>query len=372
MNETRILDLVDLCYQALDCADTWQHFVAEACDMFQADACDFTVEDYNSGVATALGSVGFDPGFRVDYDIDFLGENGWIEQLKNLPLGRAFENQMEPEDFENSAYYNEWVRPQGFRHAIGALLDNSGARAIHFGLLRLRDRDMFERDDARLIDRVLPHMRRVVDLRGRLARIGAAEAAMQHLVESLQMPALLLDEDARLVEANTAAQEFLRAEEEMRVRRGVLRFRDREAELALGHALATAAHIELLAESPQRCEIVLRRRDLASPAMIIDVIPLRFGSSHGAQGPLSLVIITDPAASVDDTSAVLSQIWGLTPTEAKLSLALANGESLAAFSARLNMSIGTARWHLKNAEGKLGVSSIAALTAMVQGALRRP
>lgn len=371
MTESRILDLVDLCYQAVETPVAWQRVVTEFTDILSADACDFAIEDYETGVATAMGSVGFDPGFRVDYDFDFLGENGWIEALKQLPLGRAFGSQLEPEDFERSPYYNEWVRPQGFRHAIGALLENSGSRAIHFGMLRYRDREVFDAGDAQFIDRVLPHLHRSVHLRGRLEETGPVEGALPHLVESLQMPAFLLDTGARVVDCNTAAERLVRRSRDLCVNRAILRLWLHAADQALKAALVTASRIEMLAQQPGRCEIILPRRDAAVPALLIDVIPLRFGAVYGRHGALSLVIVVDPGADLPDTPEILSRIWGLTQTEARLALALANGVSPAEFAEQAGTGIGTVRWHLKNAEAKLGVSSIAGLTAMVQGALRR-
>ena len=78
---------------------------------FRADAAETGVCGDGAGRSDALGSLGFDPGFRIDYDESFLLQNPWIEELKALPLRRSFSSQFEPDDFELSPYYNEWGPP---------------------------------------------------------------------------------------------------------------------------------------------------------------------------------------------------------------------------------------------------------------------
>ncbi|QGX97485.1 hypothetical protein EI983_04010 [Roseovarius faecimaris] len=110
MDDKDCIDLIDVCYGAISSPSEWQRFVDLLTEALNADAGDFVIEDYASGVADPLGSTGFDPTLRLTYDEDFLGHNPWLSKLQKLPRFQAFSNDHEPSDFERSAYFNEWVR----------------------------------------------------------------------------------------------------------------------------------------------------------------------------------------------------------------------------------------------------------------------
>lgn len=369
MQERQCLELLDICYRTLEAPGDWQVFVTALTEALDSDAGDFVVEDYASGVALPLGSTGFDPVFRVSYDAEFMGENLWIEPLKARPLRRAFDNSTEPEGFERSPYYNEWVRPQGFRHALGGLVAADAERAIHLGVLRRRDRTPFGADETRLLDLLLPHVHRAIELGERLSAAGGTDLALASLVDQLRVPALLLGPEARVLHCNAPAEEFARRGGELRIRRGRLELVQHAAHRALRAAMRAAATLEALASDGPRSEIPLPAGDGSGRDLVLDVIPLRQTADVECR---CLVMLSGPGWTLPRHSALLARLWDLTPTETDLALALAAGVPLSAYAARTGKSAGTARWHLKNVEAKLGVSSIAGLAAQVQGALRRP
>jgi DNA-binding CsgD family transcriptional regulator len=372
MQDIDCLDLVDLCYRAVEHPSAWGSFVAKLARALGAEAGDFTFEDYAGGSARPFGSVGFDPGFRADYDLAFLGENPWIEELKRLPLLRSFSDALEPEDFEASAYYNEWVRPQGFRHALGALIAQDGTRAIHIGVLRKRGQGPFSREEARFFDSILPHIRRSLQLRDRLDAAGGGAGVVDSAIEGLRVPAFLVGPGRRVLGCNPAAETLLRAGLGLSVARGRLATLDHAAARALEAALDAACRApERVAELPARTEVAIPPRGGVAAPLVADVIPLRPAGGPFPHGARCLVLVTDLGASVPDAADLLARLWGLTPSEAALAQAVAGGITLAEHAERTGITVGTARWHLKNVESKVGVNSIAAVAVRIQGALRR-
>ena len=75
MNDAVLLELIDLCYAAVDDRTCWQTFINKLAQALKADAGDLAVEHYERGIAAPLGTVGFDPQYRESYDLEFLGEN---------------------------------------------------------------------------------------------------------------------------------------------------------------------------------------------------------------------------------------------------------------------------------------------------------
>jgi DNA-binding CsgD family transcriptional regulator len=366
MDDRVCLDLIDICYGAVHRPSEWQRFVDHLTAALDADAGDFVIEDYAGGSADALGSTGFDPTLRLTYDADFLGQNPWLVQLRRLPRLRAFSNDLEPADFERSTYFNEWVRPQGFRHALGGFVEETSTRGFHLGVLRSARRDRFKPQEIRGINRLFPHVRRAIGLSEVVRRAGAQEGVNIRLIDNLRMAAFLLDAAGSVRHMNGPAEDLLRKAHGLCILNSVLTVSDRDAEKALTLAIRNACRIEALAAASGRTEIILQKPDGSGPPLLAAVIPLRGHAVIAESAARCVVLVTDPLEAGNDTPRVLERIWRLTPTELRLALALARGETPSEFAAGTSISVGTARWHLKNLQAKAGVNSLPALVGLVR------
>ncbi|MGP1357293.1 helix-turn-helix transcriptional regulator [Roseicyclus sp.] len=370
MDDGAYLDLLDMCYGAVDRPEHWAPFVEALTEALGAQAGDFVIEDYATGTARALGSTGFDPHFRETYDTHFLGENVWIRELEKLPRDRTHDDRAEPPGFEASAYYNEWVRPQGLRHAMGAILEREATWLVHIGFLRAPSVGCFDPGEIRLLDRLLPHLRRTLDVSQRLRRAEGAEALAAELLDRLPVAALIVDRGCRVRELNAAAERFLAARRELRSGPSGLDAWTPGAGSALRRLIRAACTLDAAATFAGPMAVRLPRRDEDGPPFLVEVLPLRAADALGGPARHCLVTVTDPARALAGGVPHLRRLWDLTPTEAELALALANGRTVEAFAAARGITPGTVRWHLKNAEAKMGVGSVAALVRHVHGALR--
>jgi DNA-binding CsgD family transcriptional regulator len=369
LDDGAYLDLLDMCYGAVDRPEHWTPFVDALADALGAQAGDFVIEDYATGTARALGSTGFDPAFRETYDERFLGANLWISALERLPRGRTHEDHAEPPGFESSAYYNEWVRPQGLRHAMGAILEREATWLVHIGFLRAPSVGGFDPGEIWLLDRLLPHLRRTLEFSERLRRAEGAEALAVELLDLLPVAALIVDHACRVRELNAAGERFLAARRELRSGPSGLDAWTAGTGSELRSMIRAACTLDAAATFTGPMALRLPRRDEDGPPFLLEVLPLRAADALGGVGRHCLVTVTDPARALAGAPQ-LRRLWDLTPTEAELALALANGGTVEAFAAARGITPGTARWHLKNAEAKMGVGSVAALVRHVHGALR--
>lgn len=74
--------------------------------------------------------------------------------------------------------------------------------------------------------------------------------------------------------------------------------------------------------------------------------------------PFVLVSIVDGQRNHDQQDLdLLTNVFALTPAEARLALALVDGLSLQSYSDRTGVRITTVRWHLRNALAKTGCAS---------------
>jgi DNA-binding CsgD family transcriptional regulator len=278
-------------------------------------------------------------------------------------------NDAEPEDFERSAYYNEWVRPQGFRHAVGSILEDSAVRLVHIGFLRNERRRPFAYDDARSLDRVLPHIHRAIRSGERLRTAISASGTVFALVDSLRLPALLVDESKRVLHANYATETFIRSSAELSLSGGRIAATDHRANKTLQAALDAACSIDSMVRLAVRTEVIVPK-DAGLP-IVVELLPLRSEYRAGFGEPRCLVIANDPDLALPKKLLLLREAYGLTPVEARLAWVLANGESLADYAEHSAIAVSTARWHLKNIQAKTGARTLEAVIGLVHASILR-
>ena len=104
------------------------------------------------------------------------------------------------------------------------------------------------------------------------------------------------------------------------------------------------------------------------PVMAVSVVPLKASHPLAAfrQMHLALVVFASPGLQGDMGGHILQELWGLTPTESRLALALTAGQSIKAFAEAEGNSWHTARTHLRNTLRKCGCSRQVDLVQLVQ------
>ena len=121
-------------------------------------------------------------------------------------------------EFLRSEFYGDFGRHLGLRYVVGTVVHLGAAGVMPLGLHRPDGDAPFDTQDARLIEAVLPHLRRALQLRHQLrpaqAMLSAAEAAL----DAVPVGAIIVDGDARVLRANMAAEAIAASSNAIRLR----------------------------------------------------------------------------------------------------------------------------------------------------------
>ena len=175
-------------------------------------------------------------------------------------------------------------------------------------------------------------------------------------------PTAMLITRARQVEhANPAAAVLLEAHRPITVAAGRLRFEDARAQAAF----------ELLSRADHGADA---RRTFA---VVVEgegdrtfIAQLSLAKPRGGDPPSVVVALTPFSGASQSREAMLQGFTDLTPTERAIFAAFVDGADIQAIAARMDRSVETVRWHVRNLFTKLGVNSQADLARL--GALLLP
>ena len=191
----------------------------------------------------------------------------------------------------------------------------------------------------------------------------ALGASLAELLENRGLGIIQLDRRGRILEANDRARDILLK------RDGLC---DEEGVLAAGNQVEHAELQRLLAQAlpPYGVQgaggaLKITRDETVAP-LVLEIHPVReMGRDYPAWEVGALVLVVDPAARLQVDPDLVAWVLGLTPTESRVALALAAGQTVAGIADTQGCAESTVRTHLKRVYRKQGIRRQTELVRMV-------
>ena len=266
-----------------------------------------------------------------------------------------------------SAYHNEFGARFDTFHMISTVLPLSpdptqpiGA----FSVFRSRASGAFGGEQANRFARLLPHVRRALQLRAQVANVGAATraAVLDAMLEGLGVAAAVLDGHGRVLHANAAAERLDAARTGLALRGG-----------APGRTIAAAtadetrrlhAAVAAAAQGGAGGALRLRLRSGAALFAVVSPLPSILATPERAgQGWALLVLRPLDHPPADALQRLGIELFGFTPAEAEAAAALCGGLSPSGIAAARQVRVSTVRTLLQRAQDKADAKCLRGLVA---------
>lgn len=356
-----VLELIGAIYDGVLERSRWQRFVKLLSAALGGAATALVVQ--RSGPDRE--SIAFTEGFAIGPASG--RTNPWRTWLRDAPVGHVGLYR-EPGEAEAraSALYRELLGPCGVGWApwIGLVLarDELGPCSHLVALPLLSGRALGEPAVSR-VEQLAPHLLRAREIHLSLVRKGAAAEGLFGAMDRLQLGVLLLDEYGRVVFANRSACELTGIEDGHRISRA-----DREAIRRWGREALRGSLLESMDPGTSGA-LVTPHPDDGRPLQVL-VSPLATRAADLIPGiqVATAVFLGDPKRVPARAGEVLRALYGLSPGEERLALALAADRSLEEAAAELRIQLSTARGRLKRVFAKTGARRQASLVHLVHTA----
>jgi DNA-binding CsgD family transcriptional regulator len=268
-----------------------------------------------------------------------------------------------------SSYYNEWMRPQGFKYMIGNTLLAERGIVANITLMRAHDMPTFRGAEVRAFGRVSRHMTRALQLAIRIARPETCPAGIAAF-DAMPQAIAVIDAQRHVLYANARMESVLSRKQGLCVRNGEInathadtrqRFEACVADaLALGESAAGGAAPLVLPGGGQR-------------HLSLHVAPLvASGGQSLIARPTVLLMATEHPGPPSVSAGAIGELYGCTASEARLTRLLVEGNRLPQAARAMGITYGTARAYLKIVFDKTGVHTQAQLVARVLGDMATP
>ncbi|OCC23486.1 hypothetical protein MB02_12480 [Croceicoccus estronivorus] len=277
-----------------------------------------------------------------------------IDPFVNLPEGKVvmMYEYVGPGELERASAYKEWLESVDGSHIMGVDLKISSGFDARLRLTRWPGSGVFNREERNRIEALLPHLRQTLELYQRLATTRSEYSVLIDTVAQFSVGTVLLDHDLNVIRLNEVAAAILAEADGIRLV-GQSVVVDGSARNRKFRAMAKA-----MADKRSEQRIVMGierpsgRRELA---LVMKPVTLPDFMQTG-QAPAVALFLTDPSRQRMVRPDVVRKIFALTPTEAAIAAALANGLSVVDTAAMLSIARSTVRAHLRSIFSKLGLN----------------
>jgi DNA-binding CsgD family transcriptional regulator/PAS domain-containing protein len=300
--------------------------------------------------------------------------NPWSCAMRDVPFGKAVSanSLVEPGAIFKTDFYADVLAPEKQLDILNishrAMSRDGGVGGFGFTLAaRAAERAP---TNVRRLQRLSPHLCRALDVTIELGRIAEGPQKLAAVLNVMPSAALLLDSRQRIVHANPAAEQLLRAGDGLTsASNGGLRLSAvlPDERVALSRSLAQALLVaegsgDLLGE-PLR----VTRLSGAGPLLVVPVPlpPPAFSLWELTDTARLLVLVIDPGARNLGAATILQAAFGLTPAEARVATLIGSGLSGPQAAQVLGVSPTTVKTHLSRCFEKLGVRSQVELANML-------
>jgi DNA-binding CsgD family transcriptional regulator/PAS domain-containing protein len=353
------LDLVGGIYEAALEPQRWHGVLEQLEGYLSASSSMMLLQDVEAKDASFVSSRGLGPKLMQAYCDYYFYLDPNIAFRKDKPEGTVTASHLivpEPE-WAESEYYRDFMRHFDAYYTAGAVVMRDPRRIGTFGVQRPRRGGPFGEGELARLRGVLPHLRRAFQISRQLAAGEVERQAMLALLERLPTGVLLLDEHRRVVFLNRRAESILAAGDGLTMTAQGLQVTAPGLQPALERLIQEAVETGAGRGSGSGGALALPAGAGHDSYQVL-VAPLRTNRVRmdvGRERICAALFVqlrnAQPALSME----VLRDLFGLTPAEARVAVALVHGRKPEEIAAASDTSRFTVRAQLSSIYEKLGV-----------------
>jgi DNA-binding CsgD family transcriptional regulator len=357
-SERELLSVVDALYEGMLDESKWNPALVRLTDAVSGSAVILFSTDPATGDVLRADIGRLDPSVMAGYMKTWIYEDPRHAAGLTCPVGEPQVDGMlmDVREFKRSAIFNDFFRPSDVPFHMAAWLERRATRGVALSVLGSWSRGPFSEEERRRMAVLIPHVRRIVAMKDRMARSQVHADGLLEMMDRLPYGVLLLGPKREILEASAAACATLASRGGMHAEGGRLGFTRNGDERAFAERLnedSTRAGIDDV--------LLLSQTGVRQPISLL-VLPLQPAQEAWLRPTARwLVLVFDPDVNPPPAQRSLQRVFGLTAAEAALAGRLASGSTVAQAAVALTISRNTARTQLKSIFAKVGAQTQAQL-----------
>lgn len=362
--QTRMLELIECIYACAQDAALWPEAIASVSAAVRGESIALFADFPSFRTPTLFALANFSPGGWSAYNDYYAAINPIMPACEELfaPDEVFLSDWSVPDSaLEKTEFYNDFFLPYDMHYSMGLKIDLPGLPSARLSCQRPKAMGAFDDQASLVFQTIQQHLRRALLLHHRIHTLEANTLGLETALDRHGHAVLGIDSNGRICLGNPAAMKLLTSGGCLRIVAGRLHCTRPKENAALQQVL-TAQTLDAGAQ-PATPGTVSVPRENASPLQITVVTMKK--TLAGSSSPLAaLVFITDTTV-VSSRAGLLRQLYGVTPSEARVADLLLQGLDTSDISEKLRITLETARLQVKRLLNKTGTRRQAELVRLL-------
>lgn len=344
-NDDKLSPLLDLVYDASTDPNAWPALLESLRRATRSSVAVAYSKDPRRGGVDHLWVDGLGEDF-FPLMPHYMPQDEWDRRRHLVAEGTAVvgEEVISNRELRGKEVYADFLRPAGMARLCCAMGVNRADRVELLSAFRRETDPEFGADELALMDALAPHVRRAFRIFERFSK--ASELIAADALDLLSFGAFVVDGRRKVGLVNRAGEALVRRGD-LILRNGELRLPVHADQRAFEAAVAQAAQPR--SAQPRAALIPVQRSAGAQPLRLwVLPLPRRERMLGPAPLPRMAVFAVEPDRPVEAPSHLLRSAFGMSPAEARLALALANGSTLQEHADLQGVTVRTVRTQLQS------------------------
>ncbi len=362
MDRRRSSHIVPEIYEATINPIHWDYVVTMIAKLTRSKSACLYYKNKDMEIASTIAQYGLPTNQRLNFtdqcdSLDDIFCTKKDAKAKELTCSQFYfgSNDMMTDETE---LYQQWMKPCGIFHVGGAQFVDSASHKAGIAIMRAEDAGAWSDGDMRVINELLPHLRRALNIHSEFTYLRLRQDALLNGLDRLVIGLILYDSNARPVYINPTATAIIENHPALELQNGDILLTNPEDDRKLRKTIIDTADIDPDDSWKQSVAIGITHPDLEAPLPLL-VTPMHahlVTSDLDYEGAQVAVFITDPNLDQPISIDSLVSVYNLTPSEAQVAISLANGHSVDEIAKLSHHSSHTIRSQLKSVFRKTAVS----------------
>lgn len=361
-DEQHLLQAIDRIYEASYDPSCWTQVLELIGEITGSDKIFILYRDNELQASRMFLSRGVGADFLQEFNDLWQGRDPYFEETSKIPIGVARATYQVFPDHETQVALNPeffyWLNKHDIYYIAGVnlLMDQDQLAAVTI----FRSPEQGKWDEALLsrLSQLAPHLQRALRIHKEFTRFRLREKALYTGLDKLVMGIILFDRMAQPVYVNPAAKSILEYHPALQLKNdAIFAARPKDTEALRQQILDAARRQPGDAENPGFA-MGLRSNPGSSvlPVMISPIWSEKMFAGVDSDRVSVAIFFSDPESSLPLSPDALSRAYNLTPAEARVAVAIANGLTPEALAEQGGTSVNTARTQLRSVFRKTNTS----------------
>jgi DNA-binding CsgD family transcriptional regulator/PAS domain-containing protein len=305
--------------------------------------------NFESGQGAIICESPENPRFRTAY-AQYASRNPWFLSSEEFTPGRVVtgDELLSNRDLVKTDFYRGLLEPHGLFHCLSGVAARRGQLIYYVSVHRGQDEAAYGEREKGGLRAVLAHLSLALEHRWRLRQSGDLTKVMMGVVDRHPHPSLLVDADGRIVHCNRSATALSVPRAGLCIEGGRLAAATPIDRAALREAIRDVAKAAASDAADATRAVTLSVPGARHPVVVsVHAAGRVFRVETGDIDELVLVTARNPQIEHDIHTCSFVKQFRLSPAQARVSVLIVTGHSLADTAQKLHVSENTARSHLK-------------------------